>query len=227
MKRCSRCDERKELEAFNKDSSKSDGRYPVCKTCRKPVSKSYYSDNRAEIRTKAKAAYTAAPEKHREASKQYRLAHPEYMRQYAAKYYQDNKERWLEYAKNQDPEAVRKRRAIYVAANREAIRAGVRDWFRRNPHAARLNGAAYRMRLKSVPNTLTADEIDETLEVFNHCCGYCLTDLEALPPLHRTLDHMDPISRGGGNTQVNVIPACKTCNSRKKDRPILFMARYL
>ncbi len=80
MKTCVRCGEGKELEDFHKDSSKSDGRYPVCKTCRKPISKSYYSDNKSEIKVRAKAAYGANPEKYREVSRQYRLNNPEYSR---------------------------------------------------------------------------------------------------------------------------------------------------
>jgi 5-methylcytosine-specific restriction enzyme A len=31
-----------------------------------------------------------------------------------------------------------------------------------------------------------------------------------------TLDHIVPLIRGGRSTRGNVVPACKTCNSRKK-----------
>lgn len=33
-----------------------------------------------------------------------------------------------------------------------------------------------------------------------------------------TADHLIPLSRGGTNDPENVVPACRSCNSRKKDR---------
>ena len=33
-----------------------------------------------------------------------------------------------------------------------------------------------------------------------------------------TIDHVVPISRGGQDTFENVVPACKSCNSRKADK---------
>ena len=43
-----------------------------------------------------------------------------------------------------------------------------------------------------------------------HYCG-CKT-----PPKDLTMDHIVPIARGGRSTKGNVVPACKTCNNRKK-----------
>ncbi len=44
-------------------------------------------------------------------------------------------------------------------------------------------------------------------------CGYCG---RPTPPRELTMDHIVPISRGGRSTKGNVIPACKTCNTKKK-----------
>jgi len=227
MKKCSKCGEAKELDDFQKDKSKKDGRYPVCKLCRSPLTKTSYAKNRESVRKKAKAKYDADPVTHRAISKKFREEHQEYYKTYLANYYQQNKEQWVGYAANQDKEKVRKRRAVYVAANREKLRAGVRDWFRRNRHAARLQGAKYRMRRSKAENTLTAIEVDQILEVFDHRCGYCLVDLRTLAIEKRTLDHLQPLIHGGSNTADNVVPCCKPCNSRKGSRHIALMARYL
>lgn len=45
-------------------------------------------------------------------------------------------------------------------------------------------------------------------------CYYCQ---EAVPPPELTLDHIVPLVRGGRSTRGNCVPACKTCNTRKKD----------
>lgn len=49
-------------------------------------------------------------------------------------------------------------------------------------------------------------------------CYYCgsltlATDL--------TMDHIVPLSRGGKTTKGNVVPACKSCNSRKKNQLLM------
>jgi 5-methylcytosine-specific restriction endonuclease McrA len=33
-----------------------------------------------------------------------------------------------------------------------------------------------------------------------------------------TMDHVVPLSKGGPHTKENVVPACRPCNARKKDR---------
>ena len=45
-----------------------------------------------------------------------------------------------------------------------------------------------------------------------HACRYC-GSLERL-----TIDHVIPRSRGGSDDAGNLVVACKSCNSRKKDR---------
>jgi len=46
-------------------------------------------------------------------------------------------------------------------------------------------------------------------------CQYCG---EKKPPIELTLDHIQPRSRGGDNSPVNVVTACIKCNNRKSDR---------
>ncbi len=45
LKKCTACKMPKEIECFVKDKSRSDGRYPVCRECRK----GYYENNRERI----------------------------------------------------------------------------------------------------------------------------------------------------------------------------------
>jgi 5-methylcytosine-specific restriction endonuclease McrA len=44
-------------------------------------------------------------------------------------------------------------------------------------------------------------------------CYYCG---QKTPPAKLTMDHIIPIARGGKSTKGNVVPACKTCNTQKK-----------
>ena len=45
------------------------------------------------------------------------------------------------------------------------------------------------------------------------CCHYCNAHV---PPAELTMDHIVPIARGGKSTKGNVVTACKTCNTKKK-----------
>lgn len=54
---------------------------------------------------------------------------------------------------------------------------------------------------------------DALLERFNGGCAYCGGAAE-------TWDHIVPVSQGGRTEPGNVVPACRSCNSRKKDRDV-------
>ena len=45
-------------------------------------------------------------------------------------------------------------------------------------------------------------------------CHYCGT---RCAPAELTLDHVVPLVRGGRSTRGNCVPACKECNTRKRD----------
>lgn len=45
-------------------------------------------------------------------------------------------------------------------------------------------------------------------------CHYCRG---AVPPQDLTMDHVVPLVRGGFTKKSNVVPACKDCNTRKRD----------
>jgi 5-methylcytosine-specific restriction protein A len=44
-------------------------------------------------------------------------------------------------------------------------------------------------------------------------CHYCQSQVGRE---HLTMDHVVPLSRGGKSSKGNIVPACKTCNNKKK-----------
>ncbi|RTZ96162.1 MAG: HNH endonuclease [Deltaproteobacteria bacterium] len=44
-------------------------------------------------------------------------------------------------------------------------------------------------------------------------CYYCD---KSIPAGELTMDHVVPVSRGGRSTKANLVPACKSCNTKKK-----------
>jgi hypothetical protein len=53
------------------------------------------------------------------------------------------------------------------------------------------------------------------------CCNYC--GIRTTRHIHNAdtqaeIDHVTPISKGGGHTMVNVVVACRKCNNKKSDK---------
>ncbi len=55
-------------------------------------------------------------------------------------------------------------------------------------------------------------------------CGYCGHPTQ---PKALTMDHIVPLARGGKSTKGNVVPACKTCNTAKKNLLPMEWDQYL
>jgi len=46
--------------------------------------------------------------------------------------------------------------------------------------------------------------------------GQCYWCRQPVPARELTMDHIVPLARGGKTTKGNIVPACKTCNTKKK-----------
>ena len=47
------------------------------------------------------------------------------------------------------------------------------------------------------------------------CCYYCQ---KVLQKKDVTMDHIIPLARGGLSQRQNIVPCCKSCNSKKQDK---------
>ena len=115
---------------------------------------------------------------------------------------------------------------------REAHRIQAREWARRNrahnaalskawakahPEELRVIGARRAARKKGLPATLTIQQWCAILVAYKYQCAYC--GKKETKKRSLTQDHVLPLSKGGGTTPENIVPACKSCNSAKGDRP--------
>lgn len=48
-------------------------------------------------------------------------------------------------------------------------------------------------------------------------CGKCYYCEQVVGAHMLTMDHLVPLARGGKSSKANLVPACKKCNSRKKN----------
>jgi hypothetical protein len=176
--------------------------------------------------------------KHPDTRKNWRLNDAPHVAQYNHDYGKTNRDtlREKERARNKaNPEKVRTKNRNYSRANSDKINKAVKkkrlanlDRYRgydhkRNGTPARKAAAATAkhqrraQRQNAAINDLTAAQWREIQEVYDHRCVYCGKRRKG----RLTQEHLTPLSKGGDHTAANVVPACKTCNSRKQAGPVL------
>lgn len=74
----------------------------------------------------------------------------------------------------------------------------------------RVKNANRRTSVLGLESNLTFLEWLNILEEYNNSCAYCGGS-------YSDIDHVYPVSAGGGTTKENCVPCCGSCNSRKKD----------
>ena len=138
----------------------------------------------------------------KEYSKQWRIDNIEHTKQY----YKDNKERIDKHNKqwNKDnPEKIKKRHKIYYKTERGKV-------------SHQRANCKRRAIFKDIINTLTVEEWIDILREYKFRCAYCGKEFNLFDKPEK--EHVIPISKGGNNVKENVVPSCKSCNSKKQDK---------
>ena len=133
------------------------------------------------------------------------------------------------------PTANAERVAVWRAENREQANALTRASYARNREtrlqakkqafaefkaggysdAYRLGDRLRKARRRAASDCglpLTRDQWLQICSDHNNACAYCGSSPDVLEQ-----DHVVAISKGGAHTASNVVPACKPCNSSKRD----------
>ncbi len=212
MKRCSKCDEEKSFSEFSIDRAQSSGYRPSCKQCQRAYQranaekisaqrKDYRENNRDRV-SESKRTYNA---KNRD-----RLLAKSRER-HAANRDADNAK--MRARRSANPELVRAEKAAEYERNKGHYKQRSREWHERNPGASAEYDRRRRARMRGtqvVP--LSSQQIQQRFSVFDDRCVYCGTEGEL------TVDHIIPLSRGGRHILSNIKPACRSCNSKKRNR---------
>lgn len=120
------------------------------------------------------------------------------------------------YAVKHRQKRLAQRRAYYHDNTAQCLARRVL-WAQQHPDAEKARQARWRARKRGASvSTLTTQQWREILAAYDHRCVYCSRKMQRL-----TQDHLLPLSKGGEHTVHNVVPACRSCNSRKKAGPPL------
>lgn len=180
--------------------------------------------------------YSKRPEV-RERNRQKPQANPDRKRQRDAAYYRAHRDVFLERSRQQrlkkqegkpkrqkmtpEQRKVHQRewhrvwRAQHYQKHRERYIGYAKRHAQRYPDKVRMRNSRYRARRKGALGEHTHEQWMARVEFFHWGCVYCKC---ALNKTTLTKDHAIPLTRGGTDWPSNLVPACRSCNSRKSAR---------
>jgi 5-methylcytosine-specific restriction endonuclease McrA len=179
----------------------------------------------------------------REASRRYRLAHPEKCSALVRDYHLANRAKLLtnmreRYVANREDRLAYRR--MYSLSNaekesalnrqwhlnhREESRARARKWRQLNPEAISTQNRNTKARRKAAPGKHTADDIRRLFEVQRGICVGCSGVLIRSGKGKMHVDHVMPLALGGSNWPENLQLLCPPCNlSKHAQHPTTWVA---
>lgn len=206
LKRCSKCQTEKPREAFHKAPKRKDGLYPYCRDCKNAWKREYRKANPEKMRQADRAKHARrSPDEKRASAKRYRDANLEQARESNRRYYERNREAIIQRTKRWHAENADLSREL-KRAHREANRDKYRNKI--NSRRARISGTAIG------PVDLES--------LWTGLCGICGEGIDRAMkfpnPLSPSVDHIIPLSKGGGHVADNLQWAHFGCNASKSNR---------
>lgn len=203
MKRCPSCKRDRPKDEFCRHASRRDGLSAYCAECMQSK----------ERKRRESAEYVALNKKRSAAWSQ---AHRELQSARAKERLRLHRDEIL--AKRRADYRIRKgiilaQQRVYNQRHQDKVKARNAKWRAAHPEKVkeihRLNENRRRARIAGALSTLTKLQWEAILAFYDNRCAYCGRDgkLEQ--------EHVIPVSRGGGTTAENIVPACGSCNRSK------------
>lgn len=210
---------------FHKKKGGKNGLASLCKECGRVNSKKQYIQNQEKRKLARRIYVKNNTDLVKESKRQYYERNKERISQQKKKYCEENKD----YVKQLKADSYRrniKHTKLYLSENREQQKLYTKRYYKENMQREKLRTKLYRInnreyfrnyeqKRRSIKNsllcTLTSDEWENTIEYFENSCCYC----GKKAPLEQ--EHFIPLTKRGGYTSDNIIPACKSCNSSKNN----------
>jgi len=178
---------------------------------KKEYLKKYYHTHKVEAK-----AYREA---HKAESKAYREASKEKAKAYYKEYYKknpENKKRVFENTKKWYKENPGYK-AEYYLKNKERASENNKRWNKENPEYRRIMESKRRARLAGAGGGgFSKIQWEEMKKEYNGICPYCNNKKDL------TIEHIVPLINNGEHDADNISPACKSCNSSKGTKSMLF-----
>lgn len=176
---------------------------------RRAYMKAYNESHPRSDRRAYSAEYHAT---HKEEEAAYRTANQDKLKAEKKEWYKKNRTQVLKRVKSnatQNREKILAYQSDYYLNNADKVKANVAAYRQANPEKKSHLENRRRARKFSNGGSHTLEELQEKFSRLGNVCYYC----KQAKPL--TVDHDIPLSRGGTDNIENVLPACRSCNSKK------------
>lgn len=129
------------------------------------------------------------------------------------------KQKQKEKRQKKDKAKVNEYAANWRKRNPERAREVVRNCAKKHRETTTHNNRKRRaLKKQAVSKKYSLQDTLLRFNDFNLTCAYCQCDLSVDKPRLKQLDHFIPLKKGGFDAIENLIPACISCNSGKRDR---------
>lgn len=192
---------------------------PVYAEQKRLAARSYYAKNRADVLDKLKSERASDGDAVRTKAREQWAKHGDKKRRWQNDNRQKNKETFIARDRAYHTAHIETRRLQArqsYAKHREKRAAESVNYKRTHPEKASEHQHIYRAnRMRAPINDLTHAQWLEIKGAYDNRCAYCGKKK------YLTQDHIQALSKNGAHTVQNIVPACRSCNSRKCDRPPL------
>ena len=95
-----------------------------------------------------------------------------------------------------------------------------RTYRKKHPLSGQCSMANHKAKQLCLTGRVTCKQLEELFERYGYKCFYCSVELTRgvqwrPQPDNLTIDHLTPLSKGGGNSIRNIVPSCRACNALK------------
>lgn len=228
QKLCSKCEIEKPVSEFHKRPDRKSGLKSQCRSCCKKSAKKHYEKNKETI-LKHNMIYREENKEQLAKQKQiYRSNNKEQIQKSQRTCYQNNREarieRMREHYKINKKELLKQKRE-YWEANKKELNKQQRQQRIINPEKFRNWGRKAKRKRRALKLNAPIENFSH-IEVFerdNYICQLC--GRKTRPDYknynhakYPNLDHIIPLSKGGGHTKLNTQCVCHQCNMQKNNK---------
>lgn len=207
---------------FYKDKKGKYGLSCKCKVCVKKKTQKYYYDNRDDVLIKRREYSEENKEKIKEYKKQYYINNKDEINEKKKQYYEENKESILEKNKQyyeENKEDILDKCKQYRENHKEEISEYKKRWYEENPEKVFNSHTRRRENENGQGMGITKDQWLEMMDFFEWRCAYSGIKFSSNnKDKDRSIDHINPLDKGGENEIWNVVPMYLNYNKSKNTR---------
>ena len=214
-KTCPKCGNKKPADGFYKDNKRPDGLRSTCISCQASAGVAYREANSEKIKARSAAYHANNQEQIKKSHAKWYKANLAHKKARDAAYREANKQRdkpRIAAYRLANAEKSRAKTAEWRKNNPEQAKAANAAWRAENPGAVRANQQARRARVRNAIGKISKGLVSRLMNLQrSRCACGCGEDLNN--GYH--LDHVQPLAKGGSNTDDNCQLLAPICNLSK------------